>query len=70
MGHFKQSFSLAVGGAFIGNELPITPEEADDWEQPTLFVDWFRIYQQPFSLLSPAQVGRRKLSSVCLLNLI
>lgn len=48
---FDQPFyiilNLAVGGSFFPPEIygDFSPEEAKNWEQPTLEIDWVRVYK-------------------------
>ena len=38
--------NVAVGGDFFGDVPKVTPEQARHWAQPTMEVDYVRVYQQ------------------------
>ena len=44
---FYLIFNLAVGGNFFPSDVygDFYPEEAKDWEKPTLEIDWVHVYQ-------------------------
>jgi len=47
---FHFLINLAIGGGFFGGMGNLTPQQADAWSDPTLAVDWVRVFQATSSL--------------------
>jgi beta-glucanase (GH16 family) len=55
--------NLAIGGGFFGGMGNLSPQQADAWADPTLAVDWVRVYQQSSGNPTPVTTGSRAVTT-------